>query len=264
MDHIHRYLTWVRASAASPHTLRLRRYYLSRLADHYPGRDLLTLTVSDLAEFLGCYDWMPETRRAARSSIRSFYGWAVDTDQITSDPSRKLPPVRVPRAEPRPTPETVFANALGRASQRDRLMIMLAGFMGLRREEISRVHTRDMLGDELRVRGKGGRIRTLPLHPAIAAEIRSLPAGYVFPGKHRGHLAPNYVGIIMKRLLGPGWSAHTLRHRFASKAFEAERDIRAVQALLGHAKLESTQIYTKIPDQALRRAVDCAAIIRAS
>jgi site-specific recombinase XerD len=81
----------------------------------------------------------------------------------------------------------------------------------------------------------------------------------VFPGQVNGHLTSGYVSKLVSDALPPGWTAHTLRHRFASVAYSADRDIRAVQELLGHASVATTQIYTAIPKDALRRAVNAAA-----
>ena len=69
-----------------------------------------------------------------------------------------------------------------------------------------------------------------------------------------------HVGKIVSRLLPDGWTTHTLRHRFASAAYRADRDIRAVQDLLGHADVRTTQIYTAIPDHARRRACSAASV----
>ena len=67
--------------------------------------------------------------------------------------------------------------------------------------------------------------------------------GWLFPGQVDGHLSPDYVGTLLRRLLGRGYSAHTLRHRFASRAYAGTRDLLAVQNLLGHSKPETTQRY---------------------
>lgn len=63
------------------------------------------------------------------------------------------------------------------------------------------------------------------------------------------------VGKVLARLLGQGWSAHTLRHAAASRWYAVERDLRAVQELLGHSKPETTARYTAVPGDARRAAV---------
>ena len=90
---------------------------------------------------------------------------------------------------------------------------------------------------------------------ALAAQAE----GWVFPSPHGGHLGADRVGKILARALGAGYSAHTLRHRFASRAYTAQRDLRAVQELLGHSKPETTARYVAVPDDALAAAVAAAA-----
>ncbi len=249
------YRLWLRASGTSKDTLRLRSHYLRRLSEFHAGRDLLDLELRDLVDFLARADWAPETRKSARATIRGFYQWALRTGQIDDDPSALLPPVRIPPGRPRPAPDSVFAKALLAAGPRDRLMLMLAAYAGLRRGEIARVHSDDVVGDSLRVHGKGGKIRAVPLHPQLLVALRAQSDGWVFPGRIDGHLSPGHVGKTLQQLLGPGWSGHTLRHRFASRAYAADRDLRAVQELLGHSKPETTARYTAVPDGALRAAV---------
>lgn len=250
MTHVHAvlagYESWVRASGASPETLRLRRHHLKHLIVAYAPTPLHRLTTSQLTEFLSRDGWAPETRRSARSAIRSYFTWAQDVGLTNRDPSRKLPTIRVPQGKPKPTPEAVFAQALLAADARGRLMLMLAGYAGLRRAEIARVHTDDV-GDELRVHGKGGKVRCVPLHPIVRQELEQLGhSGWVFPGKDEGHLSPGHVGFLMRRMLGAGWSGHTLRHKFASGFFNASKDLLLTQQILGHSKPETTMRYVLV------------------
>lgn len=102
-------------------------------------------------------------------------------------------------------------------------------------------------------------MRQVPLPDELARRILSSPAGYLFPSPHGGHLTPHHVGVIVSRLLPTGWTCHTLRHRCATNAYAATRDLRAVQELLGHAKPETTALYTQIPQEAVRAAMNMAA-----
>lgn len=141
-------------------------------------------------------------------------------------------------------------------------MLLLAALAGLRRSEIAKVHTQDIRRDAfgagmLRVRGKGDKEREIPIHPALMVLLDRLEPGcWAFPGQIDGHVSPDWVGTVIRRRLGGGWTAHTLRHSFASRAYAVERDLRAVQELLGHSKPETTAIYTAIPAGALVRAVN--------
>lgn len=249
------YFKWLEAAGRASDTRRVRRTYLTALADYAEPRALLALTTDDLVMFLASGDWSIATRRVVRSAMRSFYGWATMTERISVDPSLALPPVHVPRGRPRPTPDSVWARALATEDGRVRLMVMLAGLAGLRRAEIARLHTRDVIdGATLRIRGKAGVVREIPLHPDLAEALAAVPEGYVFPGK-RGHMHINRVGILISNHLSSGWTAHSCRHRFASRAYAAQRDLLAVQTLLGHASVATTQIYAQVPPDALMAGV---------
>lgn len=249
------YELWLKASGASPSTIRLRLFYLRTIATMYSPQELHTLTTEQLIAFVSRDGWSPETRRCVRAVLKSFFRYAIDAELVERDPTRKLPPVRVPVGKPRPTPESTFAQALLRANRRDRLMLLLAGYAGLRRSEVASVHTDHVVAGELRVKGKGGTVRLIPLHPRILDALREVPSGWLFPGKSGSHLTPGYVGQLLAELLGPGWSAHSLRHRFASMAYLSDRDLLAVQSLLGHSSPTTTQRYTMVPQDAKRAAV---------
>lgn len=136
-------------------------------------------------------------------------------------------------------------------------MILLATFGGLRRSEIARVHADDVEDGFLIVTGKGGRRRFVPIHPVLAPhlEVVRIRGGWAFPGRFAGHCHPDHVGKHLARLLGSGWTGHTLRHRFATEAYRGSRDLRAVQELLGHASVATTQIYVGLDTEALTNAV---------
>jgi integrase len=277
---------YLRAANRSPQTIRLRTYWVTRFASEYWGSELAgrchtgpyAVRLDDLLTWLAKESWSAETRKSARASLVAFYRWAVDTDRIAekANPARKLPTVTPPRALPRPAPDEVFRDALWDASDRDRLVLMLAGYGGLRRAEIARTHVGDFdwARGDLLVHGKAAHQRWVPIHPDLELAVRGelarrkqgghgtgyrfdsqvRPDGYLFPGKH-GHVTPDTIGRVLDRLLAGKWTGHTLRHRFASSAYAAERDLRAVQELLGHSKPETTARYVQTPPEAMRAAV---------
>lgn len=109
---------------------------------------------------------------------------------------------------------------------------------------------------DLRVQGKGGRVRVLPMSDGLAARVRAeAGAGYLFPGAIGGHVSPDWVGRLVGRSLPQGWSMHSLRHRFATVAYHHDRDLLTVQGLLGHASPATTQRYVRPPGEAARRTV---------
>lgn len=264
-SHCSDWLNWLHAGAVSQQTVSLRRYQMGRFATDHAHRSPWQLEPADLAKWLASHEWSPETLRSYRAAIRSFYGWAHASGLTSSDPSRLLRRVTTPPPKPRPAPESVVTGALHCADARAWLMLMLGSRHGLRRGEIAKVHTDDVrdspdgVGYDLLVHGKGNKLRTVPLLDEVALVIRKCSNGWVFPNGKGTHLTAAHVGVLLRRLLASGVTPHQLRHRFASKAYQATHDIRAVQELLGHASVATTQRYVAVADDALRRAVHSAA-----
>lgn len=277
--------SYLRSAEKAAGTIRLRTYYLGRFAVDVTATDpehshpFTGVGMDQVVDWLANPDWGAETRKSARASLISFYSWAVRSRRITPDanPAAELEPVTVPRALPRPTPDEVLVDALLTANDSERLQLMLAGYAGLRRAEVAQVHPADFNweSEQLLVRGKGGKQRLVPVHPVLAAEVQAEldrraagktgtgwryyvagigPDDYLFPGKH-GHVQPDAVGKVLARLLAGSWTGHTLRHRFATVAHSVNRDLRAVQELLGHSKPETTARYVQADDASKRAAV---------
>lgn len=215
-------------------------------------------------------EWAPETRRSYRTTLRSFFTWAHQVGLTASNPAVALPRVRAVKATPRPAPDLAWRVALASADRRTTLMIKLAGEAGLRRAEIAQIHTRDVIngsyGPQLLVHGKGNKERIVPISEELASMIRggaaghtpgSSKTGWLFPGVD-GHLSAPWVGKLMTRVLPDDWTAHTLRHRFATRAYRGTRNLRAVQLLLGHESVKTTEIYTAVEDYEMRAAAACA------
>lgn len=254
------------AAGRSTETIRTRSDHLRRAARALGGSPW-DVTEDQLLEWVGGEDWRRETRRSVYASLRSFWGWAAGSGRCSMSPAEALPSVRPEPPMPRPTPETIYRDALAAAGERERLILQLAAHAGLRRAEIAQLGRSDLIEDlagySLIVHGKGGRDRLVPLPAWLAWAIRTrldaVGGLWLFPGDVNGHLGPQTVGIVASRLLPDGWTLHSLRHRFATTAYAAERDLVSVQILLGHASVATTQRYVRPPDGALRRAVEAAA-----
>lgn len=261
-DEISSYLGALRAGGSPETTINTRRQHLQHMARRI-NREPFEITTEQLVEWAGAQKWAPATRRSRRTTLQSFYRWAKASGRTKRNPAKRLPKVRATQAKARPCPDRVYAAALLEGDSREKIMLRLAGDHGLRRAEVAGVHTRDLvedlLGWSLLVHGKGRRQRLIPLTPRVALDIRALPDGWVFPGDDGGHLSPRWIGKLITNLLEGSWTMHTLRHRFATRAYRVDRDVFTVQQLLGHASPATTQGYVELADDSLRATVLAAA-----
>lgn len=244
------------AASLSKETLRLRTRHVKRVLTKI-GKPLDALTLDDLIDWLAKQDWKPETRRGYRSSLRQFFAWR-EKSGLGENIALGLPRARLNRSLPRPANDADILAALRKAPPRTQLMIELMAYGGLRRGEVCKLRTSDLSDDLLRVVGKGGHERHVPLPPHLKRQIQGMPAGYLFPGNSEGHLSAPYVGKLISRELPKGVTPHQLRHRFATVAYKNGRDIVAVQSLLGHAKLDTTMIYVALDTTARQQSAQYA------
>lgn len=258
------FLSHLRAGGASNATIKTRRYYLNRISQSV---DLLTATVQDLERFMSAHDWANETARSVRSTLTTFYAWLYDTEQIADNPAAKLPTIREKPARPHPLPESEYVKLLQIIPDRWRLAVRLAGEAGLRRAEIARVSRndifQDLLGWTILVHGKGGKERVVPLNSSLALELRVhfRRNFWLYPARSSsGHITEDYLAKRVRAYLPPRWSMHSLRHRFATIAYANTYDIRAVQELLGHSNLNTTQRYVALQNDRLRAVAVSAAV----
>jgi integrase len=167
----------------------------------------------------------------------------------------------------------VLEQAIAAAPDRTRLVLVLAAYAGLRRGEIAALRWDDVADGVIRVRGKGGHVRHVPIHERVAQELEACRARrgagtmgtgwrypthagspYVFPGRYGRGATADSIGRAAARGLD-GYSAHTLRHRFAGRAYAATRDLGVVQQLLGHASPTTTAVYARADRAAMAEAV---------
>lgn len=254
---IDRWCLALAASGASEQTRVTRRAHVSKLARAMPCAPQV-IDAGELVAWLGRQRWAAETRRAWRASLRSFFAFLDMPDVVDA-----IPRARAAIPTPRPAPDRVVAVGFRSADERTTLILRLAAEAGLRRGEIARVHANDLTEDlggwSLLVHGKGGRSRLMPLSDELATLVRRRARdGWAFPGQIDGHLSARRVGELAADVLPDGWTLHTLRHRFATRAHVATSDLIAVQRLLGHASVATTQRYVAT-DAARLRSVALAA-----
>lgn len=254
------YLAYLAASRTADSTRKLRSYHLRRFATE-SGLEPFAADLDALVHYLAGHAWGASALRSASVTLRGFYTWAHASGRMPANPAAGLPSVSAPLGMPRPATEAAVSEGMTTVEPRVRLMVQLAAWAGLRCCEIARVHTSDVLdGPTLRILGKGGKLRTVPIPEGLALTLRMQPAGWVFPGLIDGHLSAGYVSKIVSAALPEGVTAHMLRHRFASRTYIGTgKDIRAVQDLLGHASVATTQVYTWVDDDVKRRGVLYAA-----
>jgi len=256
------YLAAQRASSAATSTMYTRRQHLEHLArrvDVGPWR----LTSDELVAYVDAQPWARETARGRRTTLDSFYRWAKRAGHVKRSPAKVLDKVKPGDPNPNPVPDDVYLAALARADVDEALWIDLAAEHGLRRAEIARIHSRDivptLLGYDLVVHGKGGKLRRVPLTSAMHLALSARGAGYLFPGAEGGHVSARWLGKRVNRLLEQPWTIHKLRHRAATRFYlAAEGDPYAVAELMGWANISMVRVYVRLPDTRLRGIVEAA------
>lgn len=247
----------LRAAGLSAQTIKSRRYKMVHLAALLMPSGPEDVTTEQIVQVFARQQWKPETRKAYRNTISSFFRWLHKSCRRSDDPSLDVPRVKKPHAHPRPCPDKYITAAMEKATAAEKLMIRFGAECGLRRGEIARVHSDDVVADSaghsLIVRGKGDKQRIVPLPDDLAAIVMDAN-GYLFPGRFGGHVEESYIGDHISHLLPDGYAAHTLRHRFATTAYAATHDLFVVAELLGHESVETTEHYVAMPDGRLREA----------
>lgn len=245
---------WLLSTSRQEGTIRLRMRHVDALASVV---DLGSVTTAQLEAVLAQHrHHAPETRKSILSSYRLFFGWAHARGLRFDDPTTPIESVHTPVRIPRIAPDNDIQAALIGASDHERGMILLARYGCLRLTELTTLHTSARSDDRLLIRGKGDKERVVyanePLLHALHVLERRQGAGYYFPGLTAPHMHAQSVHKIIKRVTG--WNPHALRHAGATAAWRATRDLRAVQEMLGHASLATTQRYLHLDDDARRAA----------
>ena len=222
--------------------------------------DVLQASGSTLNRYLrdASTQWSQEYRRKIRASFIRFYGWAADKGLIDQNPALTLQSIQQGVPPRSPIPDSDLLQGFYAAPTETQAIIALAAAQGLRRTEITRLHSRSRRGRHLSVHGKGNRIRVIPLNDLTFELLRELEStqgqGYYFRNPRTGrHLHHSTVYKRAKAYIGE-WCLHALRHRAATEALRAGTNIRVVQELLGHSDLSTTQVYTAVSFEELSHA----------
>ena len=214
------------------------------------------------------------------SALRSFYRFLVERKGLRIDPTRELQlpkiekklPIVLTRLQIDELLSAPFKIALERQSpawmrERDAAIMEVFYSSGLRLSELAALNVSDLdiYTESVRVLGKGRKERVCPVGaPALEVISRyraaaNIHSGPLFINKARRRISPRSIWLVLKRYLQHtsipiALSPHKLRHSFATHLLDAGADLRSVQALLGHASLSTTQIYTHVTVERLKKA----------
>lgn len=249
------------AANLAPSTIKLRMQHIEHLHRAHP--DVLAVTEQDLVDYMASKHHLGASALGnVRASLRKFYKWAKRAGLIEKNPTRGLDPISVPRVIARMAPDDDIALSLIGAPDHEQGMILLGRLACLRLTELTSLHSSMRENDLLRVVGKGSKMRMVPIADDLMTVLLRLEringGGYYFPGRFGGHMHPQAVNKIITRRTG--WNPHSLRHAGATAAYRATRDLRAVQELLGHASLATTQRYLHVGLDEVRAAAQGTAL----
>ena len=236
--------------------------------------DPSTVDVSDLRSwvmFMVERGDSPRSVNRRMSSLKSFFRFMMRTGAVLENPARKLRSLPaasdLPQFVPRDGMHELIARLMEPSedypSERDALVVLMLYGTGMRRAELASltVERTDISDGVIRVTGKGDRERIVPLAPKLRKRLEwylyvknekivcAADKNFLFLSNRGGRLSEGAVYRIVIRILGDAGvqgkrSPHVLRHTFATHLLGEGADIRAIQELLGHSSLGSTQIYT--------------------
>ncbi len=227
----------------------------------------------------------PSSQARATAALKSFFHFLVDDERLDRDPARPLRTPKKREALPdvltmaelerllaAPARDDLWERRFRGKPERDRLLLALFAYAGLRRSELLGLAWDDVeLARRLLYirRAKGGRQRVVPIHPALVplfvdyyatrlplieqavfVGVQGKPLNYTQLGQVFRHYV-EVAGVGERKRVTP----HTLRHVFASELLRAGANLRQVQELLGHKHLDSTQRYTRVTAHELRGAI---------
>ncbi len=273
---VDRFLRTLGQRNESAHTLKAYAADLDKFAEHVGPlnwRGIDHLTIRGFLSHL--YDQGLDKTSVARAlaAVRSLYRWLAQEGIVEHNPAALVSTPKLARKLPRvPTVEEMNSVLDGEMpevaafAERDRLMFELLYGCGIRNSEMVGIQVHDIrLSDEvILIRGKGKKERYVPFGDAVGGALSAyLPArqrilsekkrntGALLINLRGGSMTSRSVGRIIKKIavakgLSPDLHPHTLRHAFGTHMLEEGADLRAIQEMLGHERLSTTQRYTQL------------------
>jgi len=279
------FLRHLRERNASTHTIKAYTGDLDVFSAYIGSRDWKKIDHIAIRGFLShLYDKGLSKTSVARAlaAVRSLYRWLAQEGVVEQNPAKLVSTPRLPKKLPRvPTIEEMNSMLDGKMPEvasfpeRDRLMFELLYGCGIRNSELVGINLDDisLSNEAILIRGKGKKERYvpfggsalaalsvyLPWRQQLIATLKSSPktptqtkgTSALLINQRGGRLTTRSVGRIIKRIatakgLSPDVHPHTLRHAFGTHMLEEGADLRAIQELLGHERLATTQRYTQL------------------
>jgi integrase/recombinase XerC len=261
---------------ASPHTVKAYTGDLAEFSAYAGSRGWKEIDHITIRGFLSqLYEKGLSKTSVARAlaAVRSLYRWLAQEGVVEQNPAKLIATPRLPKKLPRvPTIEEMNSVLDGQMPdaaafpERDRLMLELLYGCGIRNSELTGINLDDirLSAEAILIRGKGKKERYVPFGDSVKSALASyLPARQMALAEARknapallinrrgGRLTTRSVGRIIKKIavakgLSPDVHPHTLRHAFGTHMLEEGADLRAIQELLGHERLATTQRYTQL------------------
>jgi integrase/recombinase XerC len=270
------FLRSLRELNASPHTITAYTGDLDNFAAYIGARDWRHIDHVTIRGFLShLYEKGLSKTSVARSlaAVRSLYRWLAQEGVVEQNPAALVSTPKLPKKLPRvPTIEemnTVLDGPMPEVAafpERDRLMFELLYGCGIRNSELIGINLDDirLSNEAILIRGKGKKERYVPFGDSVKSALaayqpqreqllaeRRKSTNALLINKRGGRLTTRSAGRIVKKIavakaLPPDVHPHTLRHAFGTHMLEEGADLRAIQEMLGHERLSTTQRYTQL------------------
>jgi len=280
------FLHHLRERNASAHTIKAYTGDLTNFSAYAGSRGWKQIDHIAVRGFLSqLYEKGLSKTSVARSlaAVRSLYRWLAQEGVVDQNPARLVATPKLPKKLPRvPTIEEMNSVLDGQMPEtaafpeRDRLMLELLYGCGIRNSELTGINLADirLSAEAILIRGKGKKERYVPFGESAKVALSAyLPtrqtvlsdahknSNALLINQHGGRLTTRSVGRIIKKIavakgLSPDVHPHTLRHAFGTHMLEEGADLRAIQELLGHERLATTQRYTQLSTKHVLQVYD--------
>lgn len=226
------------------------------------GKKISDLTFKDIEKYiryLSEINLEDSTIERNLSSIKTFFRFLESRELIKHNPAELVPFRKRSKKIPSYLDEDEVTELIGVERERDKMAIILLYGCGLRISELEKLKLQDISGDFLKIQGKGGKWRVVPIPESVKEfldfyiknirpkYLKEKDEGYLLLNKYGKRLSARYIRKIIKMegfiRTGKNVWPHLLRHSYATHLLKNEADIRVIQELLGHSSINTTQKY---------------------